>query len=151
MYTLGCILSCVTFIACESEPIAEMDERLDPYVQSFLIEAEHRDLALQADNLIGIISDLEDASGQCAQGTAKTLRIDSEFWQGSTHLQREFLVFHELGHCLLDRRHLDTSNDDGTCTSIMHSSNLVCTIAYTSETRKDYLDELFTVNTSADD
>lgn len=35
------------------------------------------------------------------------IEIDSDVWDNSRELDRESLLFHELGHCLLDRDHRD--------------------------------------------
>lgn len=38
------------------------------------------------------------------------IALDSKYWKDANILEREMLVFHELGHCLLDQRH--TEGDD---------------------------------------
>ena len=58
-------------------------------------------------------------------------------------MEKEFIIYHELGHCFLDRDHLDEANADGSCVSIMHSNPGVCFFELKSENREDYLDELF--------
>ena len=53
------------------------------------------------------------------------------------------IVFHELGHCYLTRGHKDERKNNGTCASIMRSGKAACMDFYTSDNRKEYLDELF--------
>jgi len=57
-------------------------------------------------------------------------------------MQKERLVFHELGHCVLNRSHLETVGTDGHCLSIMNSAQR-CSDNYNAQTREKYLDELF--------
>ncbi len=69
--------------------------------------------------------------------------INLIFWNVLNALEKEKLIFHELGHCVLDRPHLDRMKSDGYCKSIMHSGQ-ACADNYSVKTRKAYLDELFT-------
>ncbi|NND34913.1 MAG: hypothetical protein HKN76_20170 [Saprospiraceae bacterium] len=87
-------------------------------------------------------------TGQCQHDSNNPDRvlINRSYWNRVTELQKEFLVFHELGHCYLQRSHLDDKNDRGECMSIMHSSSSACENAYSLETRASYLDELFNSN-----
>jgi hypothetical protein len=69
--------------------------------------------------------------------------IDRLFWETATMTEKEYVIFHELGHCALNRRHLDTTYKDGTCTSMMQSGNGSCKMVYNAQNRSKYLDELF--------
>ena len=53
------------------------------------------------------------------------------------------IVFHELGHCVLVRDHLDDADSEGNCLSMMHSGLGDCEFRYNGSTRNVYLDELF--------
>jgi hypothetical protein len=35
------------------------------------------------------------------------IKINKKFWETASEVQRRILIFHELGHCVLDRRHDD--------------------------------------------
>ena len=51
----------------------------------------------------------------------REIEIDPEYWDRIIDEQREQLIFHELGHCALDRRgHVDTATN-GCPDSIMRS------------------------------
>lgn len=67
------------------------------------------------------------------------MRIDttSSMW----HINKESLIFHELGHIYLKRKH-DDSSIDGYAKSIMNSY----LISYGKDKRQYYIDELFTAN-----
>ncbi|MEL6124666.1 MAG: hypothetical protein AAFR14_13205, partial [Bacteroidota bacterium] len=56
---------------------------------------------------------------------------------------REYIIFHELGHCVLFRDHVDACFANNTWTSIMRSGHGSCFDNYTSRTRPYYIDELF--------
>lgn len=49
----------------------------------------------------------------------KEILIDIEYWNSYDELQREILIFHELGHCILNRKH-KTDNYKGYALSIMN-------------------------------
>ncbi|MBX2816216.1 MAG: hypothetical protein KTR24_09465 [Saprospiraceae bacterium] len=122
-----------------------MDERLSVHVLRFQEEAAVRGLAVDINNLGGQITALDEVAGQCVHHaeSGNLLRIDGEYWRLANPVMQEFLVFHELGHCLLDRRHLDTKDSSGVCVSMMHSGLGSCRNAYSETTREQYLDELF--------
>lgn len=128
-----------------SQPV--IDERLKPFFDSFKQEGILRGRDITLANVTGSISDIDTDGvlGRCNQNTsgAKHLIIDSLFWAKSDGLRKEYVIFHELGHCALDRRHLDTKSKEGTCVSMMQSGNGSCKLNYHSQNRKIYLDELF--------
>jgi hypothetical protein len=55
-------------------------------------------------------SSLKDYVGVCITYSdgRKEIEIDLEFWDESEDLAREEVIFHELGHCVLDRDHDET-------------------------------------------
>ncbi len=84
---------------------------VEPYVQHLRDEAGKRGMTLVIDNLIVQFGTTqgEDICGQCLLETGKTPRIilnpNAYCWQSASAEEREGLVFHELGHCLLKRVH----------------------------------------------
>jgi hypothetical protein len=46
--------------------------------------------------------------GTCVYAAKRFVLINEQYWNSSTtnNTQREYIVFHELGHCALDRTHL---------------------------------------------
>lgn len=143
------------FIGCTKErnvnlTIEELhvDEALAPYFERFLAEGTIRghEIDLVGKRIEGYLEDIddEDVVGQCAYSETSTrkVRIDLNYWNQATDLEREFVVFHELGHCYLERSHSD-AQDNRTCISIMHSGTSRCRFNYTQGNRSVYLDELF--------
>ncbi len=136
-------------LSCSEEDILETDAELLPYFEIFQKEAGIRgfDVDYEAARIEGLLQDIPDASiqGQCFRNEEKPRKviIDINFWNNADELDKQFIVFHELGHCFLNRDHLDTTRPDGLCTSIMHSNPGACNFQLTELTREGYLDELF--------
>lgn len=140
--------------AAEPEVVgyAGVDERLWDYYQIF--EEEGRSRGLNVDLRFTEISAEIDAIhennviGTCEYGRFfnNHITIDDEFWARSSVLGKEFVVFHELGHCFLNRDHKEDSTSEGLCVSLMRSGTGNCRDAYNSRNRDIYLDELFSEN-----
>ena len=126
-----------------------VDERLHEYFESFKTEAAARDVIIDFNemNVEGHISDIAERgiAGQCQTYTDgnKAVVIDETYWNRSSDLKKEFIIFHELGHCILNREHHDEANENGSCVSIMNSGSAGCDLSYTEKTREAFFDELF--------
>ena len=156
-YYPGLLLLCLWVIpslSCQKEEITEtfIDEQLQQYFDRFATEAAARgntvDFGLV--RVEGFLSNTlaPSISGQCQHDPNHPDRvlINRTFWNTASATEKEFLVFHELGHCYLQRPHLDTKDSQGNCISIMHSGATVCRNNYSSLTRESYLNELFNPN-----
>lgn len=133
----------------------EVDPELRPYFQRFEDEAAARGIQvdLTAAGIAGFIEEIdeENIAGQCSypRNRPNEVTVDKSFWVRGTDLFREFIVFHELGHCFLLRPHLEEALPSGACASLMRSGNGTCLDNYHSGTRNYYIDELFDWNTGA--
>jgi hypothetical protein len=127
-----------------------VDEELWPYFSKFENEGNKRGFSIDLARS-GITANIREihntgVAGQCSYGgnlPTSQITIDEGFWKSSNVLGKEFVVFHELGHCNLFRGHLEDSLNNGSCVSIMRSGLGSCRDVYTNETRSYYLDELF--------
>lgn len=139
------LLPLLVLNACEPEEFHLVNEELKPYFERFEQEAIKRDFNLDFSEIEGKLEELEGVAGQCVHNTElpDVVRIDLVFWTQADDFDREFIVFHELGHCILNRGHQDTKNDDNSCKSLMHSGASGCRFIYNEETREEYLEELF--------
>ncbi|MEL6925692.1 MAG: putative metallopeptidase [Bacteroidota bacterium] len=150
------LFTLLLFIACSkenSENLTEVelyvDERIQPYFDLFEQEGLARDVevSLEGARVEGYIEAIEENNvlGQCQYSATSPRRviIDEQFWAQATDLQKEFVIFHELGHCYLNRSHDDTRSNNGTCSSMMQSGTTRCRFSYTNNSRDAYLDELF--------
>lgn len=155
-----------TFISdiSESPPIKyaniqSIDPVINPYYQTFLKAAAERSVTLdpvRIDNLIikfGVTSDRQSISpgyavvGFCAPTTSETglsyiVTLDQQQWLKSSDLDRQFLLFHELGHCVLNRNHKSDLEQIGRPSSIMYPT-LFSTTGMNSSIYFKYLEELF--------
>ena len=126
-----------------------VDPQLRIYFQRFEDEAAARGLQvdLTQSGITGEIMEIEDnhVLGRCSFPRAQPNRVtvDQSFWSRGSDLFREFVVFHELGHCFLFRPHLEDLLSNGACSSIMRSGNGPCLDNYSQRTRNFYIDELF--------
>ena len=140
------------FFSNPEKPVAErfpnVDEALWEHFETFELEAAHRgivmDLATQ--NLTAQFRDIpqDHVAGQCSYSyySPRQVTIDIPFWKRSSQLSREMIVFHELGHCVLNLDHDERSFPSGLCRSIMRSENCCCHILCKIETTiwMSYLD-----------
>ena len=135
-----------------------VDDEFKPYVQSFLTEMESRGINLKTNNISVVFVDKissprnENFCGYgytnfFGSGIAKVEIIDSEnCWYQWNTIEKENFLYHELGHALLGRDHLDNFYPNGSPTSIMCSrdncNNYRIYNKYQIEQKKYYLDEL---------
>jgi len=90
----------------------KIDPRLKYYVEDFYTEAQKRNVCLEKENLIVEIVDVPDSMGAIGLATLKAsgqriIQIDSthfELYKYNFYMI-ENLVFHEMGHVVLERRH----------------------------------------------
>lgn len=120
-------------LSCDESRLVPTTYRIDnellPYVEVFFAEAISRGVEVRKENLIlefGAATD--EICGQCydpKNGGQRTIIIlhNASCWQDASTQNREALVFHELGHCLLGRNHRDDKLPNDAPASIMHSQN----------------------------
>lgn len=143
------------------EDIYQVPEIIEPYIELFEMEAAARGFNITIDSVIvEFASDLNggDAAGLCTFATHRSpiphisLDTTSFNWTNNEY-HREILVFHELGHCILDRReHRDDLLPNGNIASIMRSTGEQVYGGSLNYYKRDYyLDELFDPSTPAPD
>lgn len=142
--------------SCGAGPLrtAQIDPIFQPYVDIFNKAAADRNLPISADENTGIIIRWSDtmpkAAATCHFEVINTLYtpiidVDRNYWKSSYigASNRETLVLHELGHCILKRLHDDESPYRGRQhKSIMFYMNGIDDYV---EYKEAYLDELFGV------
>lgn len=127
------------------------NSEFQPYLNSFLEEAKSRGYNINANNINFYLADIENENvgGLCNQRKGEII-IDREGWKTSNEKIKEFLIFHELGHCINGRDHRNETSESGECLSIMDGkeNNFSCSKNLHSTLWKEYyLDELFNKNT----
>jgi len=151
--TLSCSLSCTTINASPT-PIEYktdyIDKTFNPIIESFIYEARLRGHPVSLDKMNMSFGDIRTSwtdrtVGYCARNRAgrMVIKIHSKSWKKMDEYQREELVFHEMGHCLIPREHCKAVTKDGPV-SIMFPHILEST--YYKKNREDLVDELFNVS-----
>ena len=135
--------------SCQQETDNEIEVELQLYFDTFVEEAAVQGVEISLDevDISGYVENIEQRGtlGQCKSYSngSKEIVIDEPYWNRATDTEREYLVFHELGHCILGREHLDSKNSSGICTSIMQSGDGSCKGIYNGTNREELLEELF--------
>ena len=136
-------------IGCNDFDGLKTDDALLPYFEVFAKEAAKRGITVNYDDarIEGLLQNILDSNvqGQCFRNEEKPKKviIDTEYWARSNELEKEFIIYHELGHCFLGRDHLNDKDVSGDCVSIMHSNPGVCNFLLTEDNKSEELDELF--------
>lgn len=153
------------FYACSEDPSGSsvnIDPELQPYVDRFLAEASKRGIEIDLeesglDMKFEIDISTPDYAGICRYRLgANEIGIDRERWDNSTETRKEWLIYHELGHCVLDRRHRNDQFDNGMWKSMMRGDPLTAQelrtpLCYLWERDQYYIDELFDETTVVPD
>ena len=143
----------VTLISgCSKEKIQVIPNEFQSYVDMFFAEGNQRGLNTNLDDVdlriqFGTLSGT--TAGQCSF-QSNTVTIDQNKWNSMTEEKKVWLIFHELGHCILDRQHKNERMENGECISIMKGieNNFDCSLNYySSKWWNYYLDELFAPST----
>ena len=144
------LTGCTTLkMISQVQPAPYIDSSLRVYLSRFTSEAEYRGVVVNTMHLT-MQFDLdrgepEDVVGTCdVYEAVPTIKVDRAAWNEMPEGNREELVFHELGHCLLKRGHCDVLAD-GKRLSIM-SSRIEDAGEY-NKRREEYVDELFEPDT----
>jgi len=148
-------ISFILFSSCKKDRIP-INAELAPYIDLFLLEANKRGITLELENLEAFFLPeiVSNGSILCGQGFGPAfgndfigISISNLCWQELDESGKEILVFHELGHALLERQHRNTKLGIGRNQSIMFSGgNCAIEDSYDlcqTELRSYYLDELF--------
>lgn len=136
----------------DTVPEVTVDTSFQAYFERFEAEGAQRglDINLASEPIGAVFSDglADGQAGLCTQYTSgiSIIEIKPTTWSDADDLEREHLVFHELGHCYLERPHDDAKDAAGFCLSIMQSGGQGCRYNYRQNTRSVYLDELFGQN-----
>jgi hypothetical protein len=128
-----------------------VDPVFEPYVQDFIAEGAKRGKTIDFSDS-GLIVEFSDrvvggASGFCYVGQHHVV-IDKSEWFSLSEDIRGFLLFHELGHCELNRGHTNVKFDNNVWQSIMRGSPLEgievwLPVPYFGFRKEYYIDELF--------
>ena len=134
-------------LTAEAYPL--VDEELWPYFAAYEAAAAERgvDVDLREEPVRAFfLSSFENGvAGECRYNPdhPNEVSLDRDTWEAVSQRLREYIVFHELGHCERRRKHREDAGPTGLCLSVMASGTGSCSENYTPSTRDALLDELF--------
>jgi hypothetical protein len=156
---LFCLISVFGLFSCNDPDEYTVDSEFAVYLERFQTEAakNNKTFDLQATGLIIEFAKLKNnIAGLTHYEDPIRIEIDKNYWAeisntAGADLMKENLIFHELGHGLLGREHLNTTLENGEWKSIMCGGDKIndrsWNINYRGERKQYYLDELFKENT----
>lgn len=139
------LVAIVVLAGCQTN----IPDDVDGYVDSFIHEAELRghDMSAVRRGLTIEFGELPDNKAGSSKKSffSRTITLASLIWKQMNDRQREMLVFHELGHCVLERDHKNDRLPLGQCASIMREGGEEACVAdiFSESWRSYYIDELF--------
>ena len=142
----------MTSCTLESLLVYEEPEELDKYLQEFKSAASERGNNLEIPDklkvkLVDKVEGRNTTKGFCVQDTPMVIRLEKQYWKQADATQKKILLFHEFGHCFLNRTHTNEILTNGEWKSLMRGGTLPNNRSYFinfSGLRKDYYwDELF--------
>ncbi len=138
--------------SCSEEVVYNVGPDFEPYVQRFISVAKDNGVDIDfSDTGLSIV--FRDAVDKETGGVCRgnhDIEIERFFWNGLTDLEKEGLIFHELGHCELFRGHRNDKLPNGEWASRMRGSPIPdgdnAVINYTGTRLDYYRTELFNEN-----
>lgn len=150
---LGIVFSCV-ILACSRDDLNYIDPAFQSYVDMFFEEAQIRNVNISQDDFSFSVNFGEESNlGICFPSTNRIL-ISRIQWGRLSELSKQYLIFHEMGHCILERLHDNEVLPNGECKSMMQGgegNECRMNIDNFEVWRTYYLDELFNTKTHLPD
>jgi hypothetical protein len=134
--------------ACGEAPYIEPEVK--PYVDRFVAEAQLRGVVLDVSGLTVrfvdqlVLTNKGFQFGYCEDGT---VTIVKPYFLAQLDVNREVVLFHELGHCVLNRTHVDGLTQLSIPESLMIIDPTLLT-SYYETNRNFYLNEVFSYETN---
>lgn len=129
--------------ACGEAPHIEPEAQ--PYIDRFVTEAKIRNVVVNIQFLTIIFTDEVKMTpqgyqfGYCEEGV---ITLVKSYFLAQTDVNKEVVLFHELGHCILKREHVDGVSELKIPESLMIVDPTLVT-SYYEQNRNFYLNELF--------
>ncbi len=148
-FYINLFLIVVVSFSCDKDPEQNINPQFDSYVSEFFEEASIRGLNIELSETDITIDfgNLDDTKGGECNYDDNKITINTNQWDNLNEEMRKWLIFHELGHCVLNRRgHVNEVIGTGECRSVMKGTEdgFTCTTNFYSKLWWDYyLDELF--------
>jgi hypothetical protein len=144
------VLTLSSSISCSKDgAVINVQPKFQIYVDRFIDEAAARGKVIDFTDT-GLSIEFRNAvdveTGGVCRGNHQ-IEIEKFYWEDLNDAEKEGLIFHELGHCELDRRHRNDTLPNGEWASRMRGDpipeELSAVINYSGERRQYYINELF--------
>ncbi|GEM_PF-201291 len=139
-------------VSCQDDDstVADVDPAFGPYLEEFIEEAAMRgvDVTERLEQISIVFGPTQFLfwDGQCNQEENR-ITINPLSWQNNDPAQNKLTLFHELGHCLLGRDHINDVLPNGEWSSIMRGGQAVPGRSFLTNfsgfRERYYIDELF--------
>jgi hypothetical protein len=144
MRTLSAVAFLLTMAVsdCGRIPVQDIAPEFREYTARFEVLGHLKIGDLKAK--FGTLRGNTETVGLCVveeDGTPPSIVIDRDYWYEAGDLQREELMFHELGHCVLNRDHLNDLNRDRCPKSLMYWQTIERDCL--EDHHADYMKEMF--------
>lgn len=104
----------VSLVRPSNDEYKEINSYRDDFTYYFKSDTHNIDIRF----VDKMTTDYKNAVGYCYKPT-NSIEILRSYWAEIPNIKRQMLIFHELGHCLLDKKHSDELLLDGCGASIM--------------------------------
>lgn len=91
----------------EAPKVVSIDSKLNDYVQDFVVAGASVHHPVVIDNLIVQFSSSLTAptEAECFNSSTPRILVNSNIWFEFSEIEQEAIMFHELGHCILNLGH----------------------------------------------
>lgn len=135
----------IFLVGCGHDYQVSIEPQYQTYVDRFLSDAHSMNRNIKIyDLIIKTTESLRgEIVGQCQKGfnTTPVIVISKKYWIDLSEFEREELLYHEMGHCVLMRRHRDDTDEMGIPKSLMYPYMLPEYVY--RYYRNEYVSELF--------
>lgn len=158
-YLLIATAVAISAVSCKDSgsDVHNVDAEFEPYIQKFFSDAERYNCEIKDKNIVMKFAHLTDGkAGVTYMNRVPTyIEIDIDAWKSMTGPnelnEKENLIFHEMGHGILRRYHLNDVLNNGDWKTMMCGDELPngrgSNINYRGMRKEYYIKELFTQTT----
>lgn len=153
--TIIIISTLLSVLSCKKEhtKVYDVPDVIQPYIDEFISQGNQRGTEIIIDDLIielksNLVLEGDEKAGLCTYGSnsrTPLIELDTTSFNWTMNdYTREQLIFHELGHCILDQRgHRNSRLDNGNYGSYMRADGTPIYGRLSLFKKEFYLDEIF--------
>lgn len=118
IFIKNCLILALLFSLNACASFYQPKTEVDPDFKEFITEFKHISSVNEATRYedMSIVFSKENKGeviGTCYENIFyKKVEISEDFWMHSNHIDKQALIYHELGHCVCNLKHSDVSNSE---------------------------------------